>query len=286
MTSALALRPIPSPAPANVRTLALARDAHALDLELDATELATEMAPDLLRDVILPSAVLSSSDCLDVYRRMYADRVELLLGREHPATRAALGDELFQALVRDYIDSSPANAHVLTKAGERLPDYLAETRLLPREKAAWIAELAAFERSLARAATADSGETLTAEALGELPLDRWDSARLEAAPSLELHAFEHRIDELYEAWQRSGEVEAPLRRGQWLAIFRQGSQVQRVAMTRRAWLVLAGLCAGRPLASAFHDPFGATSRAATQRRVRAWLRAWIANGLFRTVHAS
>lgn len=283
MTSALALRPIPSLAPANVRQLALARDTH---LELDAYDAATEMAPDLLRDVILPSAVLSSSDCLDVYRRMYVDRVEVLLGREHPATRAALGDELFNALVRDYLETSPASAHVLTKAGERLPDYLSETRLLPREKAAWIAELAALERSLARAAAADSDETLTAEELSELPLEHWESARLEAAPSLELHAFEHRIDELYDAWQRTGEVEAPLRRGQWLAIFRQGSQVQRVAMTRRAWLVLAGLCAGRPLASAFHDPFGATSRAATQRRVRAWLRAWITNGLFRTVHVS
>jgi hypothetical protein len=147
MTSALAFRSIPAPAP--VRPLALVRES---EIELDAYDATIEMAPDLLRDVILPSAVLSSSDCLDVYRNMYCERVEIQLGREHPATRAALGDELFAAVVREFLATRPMNAHSLTQAGERLPEFLAETRLLPREYAARIAELAEFERARARAA--------------------------------------------------------------------------------------------------------------------------------------
>ena len=282
MTSALAFRSIPAPAPAPARPLALARDC---EIELDAYDAAIEMAPDLLRDVILPSAVLSSSDCLDVYRRLYSERIEILLGREHPATRAALGDELFAAVVRAFLAAHPASAHVLTKVGERLPEFLAETRLLTREHAAWVAELAALERSLARAAAADADDALTPAELDAIDVDAWETAHLEAAPSVELHAFEHRIDELYESWLEDGHVLPPLRRGQWLVIVRQGTRIQRIPLTRRAWLVLAGLCAGRPLASALHDPFGCVSRPATQRRVISWLRAWVASGFFRTVHA-
>ena len=141
MTSALAFRSIPSPAP--VRPLALVREC---ETEIDAYDATIEMAPDLLRDVILPSAVLASSDCPDVYRNMYCERIEELLGREYPATRAALGDELFTVVVREVLATKPASARALTRAGDRLPEFLAATRLLARDEAAKIAQLAARER--------------------------------------------------------------------------------------------------------------------------------------------
>jgi hypothetical protein len=82
------------------------RPAHDLDEEVTA-----DIAPDLLRDVILPSALLSSDECSDDFRSMYALRVEEEIELAHGDLRRVLGEGRFAALVRNFLgsESSPCD---------------------------------------------------------------------------------------------------------------------------------------------------------------------------------
>lgn len=257
------------------------------DLTTDGTEemaSAGDLAPDLLRDVLLPHRILSSSDCLDIYRRMFLDRVEQLLALRLPAVRDVVGEEPFGELVRDYLCTYPAGTEDLTRAGENFPEYLEDSPRLDRTRRTWIAELGRLERAVARAALTPSEPELDERTVESIA--RWGDARFEPAASLGLFAFQHRIDTFYSRWVHGKPIHAPESRPQYLAILRQGTQVQRAPMTRRAWSLLAALCAGRPLGAAAANELGPGSADRLERRARPWIRAWITNGFFRRVHAS
>ncbi|MBK7876008.1 MAG: putative DNA-binding domain-containing protein [Planctomycetes bacterium] len=250
-------------------------------------ELATgDMAPDFLRDVVLPHRLLSSADCLEVYREMFRDRVEQLLALRMPAVHELTGPERFHALVVEYVATHPAGSEDLARVGEAFPRFLASARELEPAHRTWIAELARLECAITRCAAARPAKELDEEELAQFTLLDWEFARFEPAPGLELLAFDHAVDDAYSRWLHEGALRVPRRRPQYVAVLRQGSQVQRAPMTRRAWNLLRALCDGRALATAVVDEFEPVERSAVERRVRTWLHAWITNGFFQTVHAS
>jgi hypothetical protein len=242
-----------------------------------------DLAPDLLRDVLLPHRLLSSSDCLDVYRRMFVDRVEQILALRLPAVRDAVGEEPFGELVRDYLLTYPAGTEDLTLAGDSFPEYLELAPPVERSRRPWLAELARLERAVARAALHPAEPELDERAL---PDDLcWERVRFEPAGSLALIAFRYRTDTVYAQWVHGKAIAAPERRAQYVAILRQGTQVQRASMSRRAWALLAALSAGRPLGEAAAEELGPGAPERLERRARPWVRAWITNGFFRQAHA-
>ncbi|MFO1008572.1 MAG: DNA-binding domain-containing protein [Planctomycetota bacterium] len=249
-------------------------------------DLATgDVAPDFLRDVVLPNRLLSSADCLEVYRDMFRDRVEQLLALRMPAVHELLGRERFRELVREYVATHPAGSEDLARLGEAFPRFLANARELEPAHRSWIAELARLESAIVRCASARPAQELDEHELAELTVLDWEFARFEPAPGLELLAFDTAIDDAYSRWLHEGSLPVPRRRAQYVAVLRQGTQVQRAPMTRRAWNLLRALCAGRALATAVVDEFEPVERSTVERRVRTWLQAWITNGFFQTVHA-
>ena len=53
--------------------------------------------------------------------------------------------------------------------------------------------------------------------------------------------------------------------------------------TAACWLLLSGLCVGRPVASSFFDSLGWSTRKDARRRAHLWLRTWVENGFFKGV---
>jgi hypothetical protein len=106
-------------------------------------DVVTEIAPDLLRDVILPSDLLSRHECSDDYRRIYALRVEQEITAGCPDLRQALGEGRFAALVRNFLATS-SGAIDLSRATRRFAAFLrAEAE---RDPALWFARAVAFRR--------------------------------------------------------------------------------------------------------------------------------------------
>jgi hypothetical protein len=114
------------------------RTAHEID-----DDVVTDIAPDLLRDVILPSNLLSSDECSDEYRRMYALRVEQTIATDHADLRRALGEGRFVALVRNFL-ATETSAIDAERAAHRFGEFLrAEAE---RDPALWIARSVALRR--------------------------------------------------------------------------------------------------------------------------------------------
>lgn len=244
-----------------------------------------DVAPDLLRDVVLPQRLLSSADCLEVYREMFRDRVEQLLALRMPAVHEHLGADRFHDLVHEYLATHAAGSANLARIGEDFTRFLAGARELVAAGKSWIAELARLECAITRCAMARPAAELDEEELAGFTLLEWEFACFEPAPGLELLAFDHAIDDAYSTWLHDGVLTTPKRRPQYVAILRQGTQVQRAPMTRRAWNLLRSLCAGNALLPAVVDELDPTERSAAEHRVRTWLSAWITNGFFEAVHA-
>jgi hypothetical protein len=106
----------------------------------------TDVAPDLLRDVILPTELLASDECSDDYRHLYATRVEEEIARDHTALRQALGEGRFAALVRNFLASERSSRN-LARASARFAEFLrAEAQ---RDPGVWIARTIALHRRTA-----------------------------------------------------------------------------------------------------------------------------------------
>ena len=247
---------------------------------------ASDIAPDLLRDVVLPQRLLTSADCLDLYREMFRDRVEQLLALRMPAVHEALGALGFRELVHEFLAAHPAGSADLSRIGDEFTRFLAGARELAATHRSWVAELARFECAIVRCATAHPADELDVADVAEFSPLEWEFARFEPAPGLELLAFDHAIDDVYSSWLHGGGLDAPRPGPQYVAVLRQGTQVQRAPMTRRAWNLLHALCSGAPLLPAIVEELDPADRASVERRVRTWLHAWITNGFFRAVHAS
>jgi hypothetical protein len=106
-------------------------------------DVVTEIAPDLLRDVILPLDLLSKDECSDDYRRMYALRIEREIAARSLDLRRALGEGRFAALVRNFLANS-VGAIDVARASRSFAAFLrAEAE---RDPALWFARAVAFRR--------------------------------------------------------------------------------------------------------------------------------------------
>lgn len=255
--------------------------------ELDDDAATGDIAPDLLRDVILPSQLLASVECLDVYHGMFALRVEEALERRYPAVNAVVGETRFSELCRDHalemagLDALPAEIEA------RFPAHLAQSERLDDAQRPWIAELARLERAIDLADEADEPAVLQLAELIALGREAWSHARLVPVPSLQLLHFEHQIDGAYDSWRHGDAPAAPLRHAQWLVVFRDAGEhagrIQRLSIPRRAFALLSALCAGKSLREAIDESLGAHARPESQHRLFQWLCSWVASGMFRSI---
>ncbi len=99
------------------------------------------------------SGRLSGRDGLAIYQRSYVQRITRCMREQFPALCHALGEELFDDFVADYVRDKPPESHTLYDLGRRFPGFLEDSRpdrdapLEARER--WIdfmVDLARFER--------------------------------------------------------------------------------------------------------------------------------------------
>lgn len=101
------------------------------------------------------SGRLAGADGLAIYQRGYFLRIARCMREQFPALCHALGEELFDDFVADYIRERPPESHTLYDLGRRFPGWLEENRpdrdLAPGERESWIdfmSDLARFERAV------------------------------------------------------------------------------------------------------------------------------------------
>ena len=102
-----------------------------------------------------PSNRLSANQRLAIYQRSYITRLCACLAEQFPASRTALGEDLFDNFARVYLARDPSDSYTLYELGRRFPSFLEETRpdteTTDSEQEHWVnfmIDLAHYERKL------------------------------------------------------------------------------------------------------------------------------------------
>lgn len=150
---------------------------------------------------------LTAAQGLAIYQRSYFLRIAACMREQFPALCHALGRELFDDFVADYIRARPPESHTLYDLGRRFPGHLEETRpdrdAAPADRETWIdfmTDLARYERQLFVMFDAPGHEG------GRFAGPGTPDARLRLQPAFDLGGFRFPVADYYHAVRRG---EAP-----------------------------------------------------------------------------
>ena len=119
---------------------------------------------------------------LAVYRNAYILRLMEALGDDHPALLKLIGEDEFAAMTRASAAAHPSRHPSIRWFGTKLPAFLRNTP--PWAERPWLAELAAFERSLRDAFDAADAQPVGVEAMAAVAPEAWPDLRFRFLPSL------------------------------------------------------------------------------------------------------
>ncbi|HEX3766069.1 MAG TPA: DNA-binding domain-containing protein [Kofleriaceae bacterium] len=178
---------------------------------------------------------------LAIYARGYLDRLLSCLRADYPATRALVGDEIFDGFAIEYLRARPPRHPSLFQLGDGFAAHLASTcpddGAVAADRRSWLRlpiDLARLERARLEAIRAPGLEAEAAEAPGVGPgalLGAERERQLVAAPCLRLVELEHDPRPFLAAVDRGEPPGAPEPRRMSLAISRFE---YRITMTETA----------------------------------------------------
>lgn len=255
---------------------------HPGDVEdaIASAEARTELPPERLGDVVLPSSTLSPAERVGVYHGMYLLRMEEALAADYPLVRRFLGDG-FDRLVTEYVDRHPSRSYTLNRLGDHLPRFFAER--LDQPDAAFLHDLARFELAMTEVFDEQESPTLSTADLEAVPPESWESARLRPIAALRLLELEHAVLPHLIAYHRGLPPPGPRRRPSRIAVYRRRYSVLRLELDRPQLALLGALAGGVPLGEALASAISASPSPRRQAKVFAWFRTWIREGLFSAI---
>lgn len=132
---------------------------------------------------------------LDVYHAAYALRLLDVLSMNFAMLKVFLGEELFEQLGRDYINSYPSNHFSVRFFGRHFSEFLTTH---PEATPVFV-ELADFEWALSQTIDAKDAPQLTFEQMAALDPDAWANLKLTLHPSLRKLAYSYPTPKLWQA---------------------------------------------------------------------------------------
>lgn len=119
-----------------------------------------------------------------VYVNAYRIRLSEYVDEDYPTLRALLGDDVFEALVEEYIAANPSHYPNARWYASRLPQFL-------QAHDEWSLDLPAigmalFERALTDAFDAEDAPALSIEALAEFSPEDWPKLKFSFHPSVQV----------------------------------------------------------------------------------------------------
>ena len=182
---------------------------------------------------LTPSNRLPAADRLAIYQRSYISRLCACLAEQFPASRTALGTELFDKFARVFLARDPSDSYTLYELGRRFPAFLQETRPDSSDQDAgeehWInfmIDLATYERTLFVLFDAPGHEG------NSWPASDTPDENLVLQPCFELGAYRFPVAGYYHNAVDQTEVELPPFGESYVAICRYNYLTSTVPITR------------------------------------------------------
>jgi hypothetical protein len=244
-----------------------------------------------IESVLTPSQRLSAADRLSVYANAYYARLLECLQSDYPALRKALGDDIFNQFVLEYLQKCPSQSYTLSELGARFPKFLAETQP-PQEPGAtpswpeFLIDLARLERAYAEVFDGPGSEgqpTLQLGDLAAIPPDRWGEVVLDVGSGLRLESFQFPVHRYCSAVRKETEAGFPEPQPTHLAIYRHDFVVRRLEVTPLQFALLDAIVRGLPLGAAVVNALelAATTDESDLQHLQEWFAEWTSLAFFR-----
>ncbi|MES2068979.1 MAG: DNA-binding domain-containing protein [Pseudomonadota bacterium] len=232
---------------------------------------AGDMQPAILSD-ISDQYGLPAQERLAIYYNAYRIRIRDALSEAYGNTHAYLGDELFYACCREYLDAHPSQLRNLRWYGAQFPTFLANR--LPQHPV--VAELAAFEWTLGLAFDAADQPVLALDDLRALAAADWQSLGFDCQASLHFLDMQWNTVAIWLALSEDQDpppAEKAAAASPWL-IWRKNLQAHFRSLTTDERAALQGLQAGQSFATVC--ALAAEHHPAITPQIAGWLQTWLA----------
>lgn len=163
-----------------------------------------EKNPAIQGDIVSTKDV-SSEVRLGVYGDGYGYRLIDALSENYPAVHTLLGDEDFYKMTYAYMAAHPSHHFSLRYFGSHLEEFL--TGYIPDLPV--ISEMARFEWALRNSFDSKDSQTITIDALQQVPIDRWGDLQFEFHPSVSRLDLEWNTPQLWSAIDEQSDPVAP-----------------------------------------------------------------------------
>jgi hypothetical protein len=247
--------------------------------ECEPVPLGAEHAP----TVLTPGPRLGSLERLEIYRGAYHARLIECLLDDYPALAAALGESPFDALCRGYIGRHPSRQPSLNAFGRHMEAFCRAGAAETFARRAFAADLAALEWAIVEVIHAPSSEPLTLQALGDIPIEQWADASLEATSACRLLRFAYPVNAYFQAFRDGLDQAIPEPSPSAVAVYRSGPTIWRMDLGDAAFELLSALTSGLSLGASLEGAAASSSDladGAAAERVTRWFQDWVASGLF------
>lgn len=134
------------------------------------------------KNSIVDDAKVGVKKRLSIYADAYRLRIIEALANSYPKLKSLLGDDLFDATARSYIDVYPSTYRNMRWVGDKMQTHLMQT--FPQHPIA--TEMAAFEWALGLAFDAEDIAVLQLQDLAAIPPEDWADLPLVFHPSVQL----------------------------------------------------------------------------------------------------
>lgn len=138
---------------------------------------------------------------LSIYSHAYRARLKEVLASDFSAVLMALGDDHFDQLTDDYIETTPSHYFSLRDFGRRFPDFV--LNLVSKNESylgmQWLYELAIFEWALGQAFDAADTTLFSEQDMAAIAPEAWPELRFNLHPSVQRLDFNWNTVELWHA---------------------------------------------------------------------------------------
>lgn len=170
-----------------------------------------EQQQDFVNKEINSSARMSAKAHLGIYQRSYVMRLQQCMANQFSALKFALGDEIFQLFVQQYLHSYPSKHYSLNNLGDDFSQFLQQTRPDAEQevKEDWpdfMIELADFEADLNHLFDQEIPDSVLDHEQIQAKFDTPDK-QLSLVPVCKLLCHKHPILEYYRAFNAQQQPE-------------------------------------------------------------------------------
>lgn len=205
--------------------------------------------------IVPPSENQSAHERLAVYGNAYFARLLAVMRELFPCLADAVGRDLFDQFVVEYLERHPPRSYTLSDLPDRFASFLAEScPATDDDRLRFVVDLARLERAIDEVFDGPGPEDcqpLSGEQIGAW-LAAGDPAkvRLTLAPGARLMAFEFPVSTYFTAWKHGEHPPWPEPKPQHVLLVRRYFVVRRYELSDAQFALLGAIERGLPLGQA------------------------------------